>query len=82
MISEEVVVRGTTGLHLAGDLCREAKKFRSSITIDYKDNTANAKSVLSVIATGMEQGEAVTLICEGPDEKEAAEEIRKVLERI
>lgn len=55
----------------AGNLCREAMKFKSKITIDYSGNTANAKSVLSVLGTGIKAEDEITLICEGIDEVEA-----------
>lgn len=53
MVSGKVTVKNPTGLHLrpAGTLCKQAMQFKSSITFHYGDgNTANAKSVLSVLA--------------------------------
>ena len=52
MVSGKVTVKNPTGLHLrpAGTLCKQAMQFKSSITFHYGDgNTANAKSVLSVL---------------------------------
>lgn len=51
MVSQKVVIKNPTGLHLrpAGILCKEAMKFKSLITFSFKENTANAKSVLSVL---------------------------------
>ena len=53
MVSEELKVINPSGLHLrpAGSLCKEALKYDSKINIIFKDATANAKSVLSVLAT-------------------------------
>ena len=44
MVSQKVTIKNPTGLHLrpAGNLCKEAMKFRSLITFTFKDNTANA----------------------------------------
>ena len=55
----------------AGNLCREAVKFKSKITFEYRGNIANAKSVLSVLGAGVKADEEITLICEGADEEEA-----------
>ena len=52
MVSQKVVIKNPTGLHLrpAGILCKDAMQFKSHITFRYRDNIANAKSVLSVLA--------------------------------
>lgn len=46
MVSKKVVIKNPTGLHLrpAGILCKEAMQFKSLITFNFKDSTANAKS--------------------------------------
>jgi phosphocarrier protein len=40
----------------------------------------NGKSIMGVLTLACEKGAKVTLICNGPDEKEAFEELRKILE--
>ncbi len=62
-----------TGLHLrpAGNLCKEAMKYKSKITFDYSGNIANAKSVLSVLGACIKSGDEITLMCDGEDENEA-----------
>ena len=51
MVSQKVVIKNPTGLHLrpAGILCKEAMQFKSLITFKFRENTANAKSVLRQI---------------------------------
>ena len=51
MVSQKVTIKNPTGLHLrpAGILCKEAMQFKSLITFTFRDSTANAKSVLSVL---------------------------------
>ena len=48
MVSQKVTIKNPTGLHLrpAGILCKEAMQFKSHVTFRYRENTANAKSVL------------------------------------
>ena len=41
------------------------------ITFSYRDNTANAKSVLSVLGACVKCGDEIEFTCEGEDEKEA-----------
>lgn len=73
MKSQKIAIKNPTGLHLrpAGNLCREAMKFKSKVTFDYGGNIANAKSVLSVLGACIKSGDEITLICEGEDEEEA-----------
>ena len=77
MVSEKVVIKNPTGLHLrpAGVLCKEAMNYASSITFRFEKITANAKSVLSVLGACIKTGDELEFICEGPDEKEALEAI-------
>ena len=55
MVSQKVVIKNPTGLHLrpAGTFCKAAIQFESKITVQKitknENVTANAKSVLSVL---------------------------------
>ena len=73
MVSQKVVIKNPTGLHLrpAGILCKEAMQFKSLITFTFRDNTANAKSVLSVLGACVKCGDEIEFVCEGEDEQEA-----------
>ena len=73
MVSQKVVIKNPTGLHLrpAGNLCKEAMQFKSLITFTFRDNTANAKSVPSVLGACVKCGDEIELTCEGADEEEA-----------
>ncbi|MGN0307058.1 MAG: HPr family phosphocarrier protein [Lachnospiraceae bacterium] len=73
MVSQKVVIKNPTGLHLrpAGNLCKEAMQYKSLITFTYRGNTANAKSVLSVLGACIKCGDEIELICEGEDEVQA-----------
>lgn len=73
MVSQLIRITNPTGLHLrpAGNLCREAMRFKCKVTFDYSGNIANAKSVLSVLGACIKSGDAITLMCEGEDEEEA-----------
>lgn len=82
MVSQKVVIKNLTGLHLrpAGILCKEAMQFNSRITFKFHGNTANAKSVLSVLGACIKCGDEIEFFCEGPDEDEALSYIVKVIE--
>ena len=82
MVSQKIKIMNPTGLHLrpAGNLCKEAMKFKSLITFEYRNNVANAKSVLSVLAACVKCGDEIILQCDGADEKEALEDLVTLIE--
>lgn len=86
MVSKRLKVKNRSGLHLrpAGILCNKAMGYKSHITFTYSDGeksgTANAKSVLSILAACVKQDHEITLICEGEDEKEALSELTTLIE--
>lgn len=82
MVRQKVVISNPTGLHLrpAGILCKEAMQFKALITFTFRDTTANAKSVLSVLGACVKCGDEVEFICEGEDEEEALKSIVAAVE--
>ena len=77
MVSDKVVIKNPTGLHLrpAGLFCKTAMQYKSKITVYKKmkneEVNANAKSVLSVLGACIKSGDEITVICEGEDEEAA-----------
>ncbi len=82
MVSQKVTIKNPTGLHLrpAGILCKEAMQFKSLITFSFRENTANAKSVLSVLGACVKCGDEVEFVCDGEDEVEALKALVAAIE--
>ena len=82
MVSQKVTIKNPTGLHLrpAGILCKEAMQCKSHVTFRYRENTANAKSVLSVLSACAQCGDVIEFTCDGEDEKEALQAIVEAVE--
>jgi phosphocarrier protein len=82
MVTKKVVITNPTGLHLrpAGNLCKVAMNYKSHITFGYGENTANAKSVLSVLGACIKCGDELELRCDGPDEEEAMQALVDAIE--
>lgn len=82
MVTQKIIIKNPTGLHLrpAGLFCKTAAEFRSKITFQYKDTTANAKSVLSVLGACIKSGDEIELFCDGEDEQEALKAMVEIIE--
>lgn len=82
MVSEKIKIINDQGLHLrpTNVLCQETLKYQCSIKIKVRDKEANAKSFLNVLAAQIKQGDEITLICDGEDEKEAMEAVKSLIE--
>lgn len=65
----DVVVTNRSGLHArpAAELSRLAAACSSTVTLRTGDRIVNAASVLSLMAAGIEQGQRVTIECDGDD---------------
>jgi phosphocarrier protein len=77
-----ITIGSKSGLHArpAAVFVQHAKEFRSQITVAKNDKTANAKSILSVLTLGAEQGDQVLLIANGEDAEQAIDKLSTLLE--
>ena len=74
MVKENIIVTSQLGIHLrpAGAMCDAAIKFDSNISFEYaQGKTANAKSVISILASSVKCGQEIVLEADGEDEEEA-----------
>ena len=82
MVRQKVVIKNPTGLHLrpAGILCKEAMQHKALITFTFRESTANAKSVLSVLGACVKCGDEIEIVCDGEEEQEALNALIKAIE--
>lgn len=84
MTSKEITVNIEVGLCAkpASHFIRTANEFSSRIKVVSGDgtSTANAKSLLSVLALGIVKGDTITLIAEGDDEQTAINKLADQIE--
>ncbi len=73
MVKKEVSVQNKTGLHArpASEFVKKASTFKSSIFIEFKDRSINAKSIVGILSAGIGYGSQLVLTAEGEDEEEA-----------
>ena len=81
MINKEMTIRLENGLEArpVAVLVRVASQYESTVYIESDGKKVNAKSIMGMMSLGLDIGEKVIVIAEGPDEKDAIEGIDKFL---
>ena len=77
-----LTIHNKVGLHArpAALFVQTANRYKSNIVVIKDEQMANAKSILSVLALGVEQGAVVSIKAEGEDEVEAIEALKELVE--
>lgn len=81
MITFDYTLTDPMGLHArpAGLLVKEAKKYKSHITVTAKGQTVDLLRLMAVMRLGTKAGDTVTFTVEGDDEIKASEELQSFL---
>ena len=82
MMERTITLGSKSGLHArpAAILVQRAKDFQSQVMLSKNDKTVNAKSILSILTLGAEQGDQVVLSAEGEDAQTAIATLASLLE--
>lgn len=75
MVTRNVQIINATGLHArpAAAFIKEVKKYPCKVTVGFHGELINAKSIIALMAAGIDCGSEVELRCEGEQEQEALE---------
>lgn len=81
MIRKDITIELAKGLEArpVAVFVQVASQYDCSIFVEYREKRVNAKSIMGMMSLGIAQGEKVTVIADGTDEKEAVEGIRTYL---
>ena len=81
MINQKIEIINPTGfqLSIAEKLCNTAKGFSSEIFILKDNSVTNAKSILSILGSGIKRKDKIELQCSGDDEERALHEVMELL---
>lgn len=81
MVSEKVLVRNKTGLHLrpATELTAICGQCKCDVTIVCPKGRINPKSVLFLMGAGIKAGMEIEVECDGVDEEES---LKKIIDAI
>lgn len=82
MIKISVKVEGSSGLHArpASLLVAKSQAFESEVMIEKEGVEINGKSIIGILSLGVSKGESITISCDGPDEAEALEALKQLIE--
>ena len=82
MMTQDVTIKNSVGLHArpATFFIQKANSYKSSIWVEKDDRSVNAKSLLGVLALGIVNGMTITLVADGPDEREALDGLKELIE--
>jgi len=77
LVKEKVTIQNKYGIHTrpATVLVEKASNFDAKISLIYKGDRANAKSILGILVLAVEPGAEVEIEAEGPDEEQAVAEL-------
>jgi phosphotransferase system HPr (HPr) family protein len=79
-----VVIKDKTGFHTrtAAAFAKRAAGYSASISVTYRDKkAANGKSMLSLMALGVRNGEAISISAEGSDAPQALAALAELVEK-
>ncbi len=81
MITKKIKIQIQNGLEArpVAVLVQVASQFNSSIYVESGVKKVNAKSIMGMMALGLDAGEEVVVSAEGDDETSAMEDIEKFL---
>ncbi len=82
MLSQRITVKNRSGIHArpASLFINTASSFKSNITVIKNGKSGNAKSLLSLLALGINKDSEILIGAEGEDEKEAVSALTQLVE--
>jgi phosphocarrier protein len=82
MREQKVTIRNRAGIHArpAALLVQTANQFSSEIFFEKNSEKINAKSIMGIITLGATYKSEITIIADGPDDKEAVEALATLFE--
>ena len=82
MIEQHLEIINKLGLHAraAAKLVNTAARYSSKTSVEFAGQSADAKSIMSVMMLAASQGSIITLRCEGDDQEQAMAALKELIE--
>ena len=81
MMARSVCISNPSGLHarLASLFCAKSRKFSCQIVVRAGRQYIPARNILDMMAANIQQGQTITIHCDGEDEQEALDSLTQFL---
>ena len=81
MIKKSVRIHLSNGLEArpVALLVQVASQFESTVYLETSDKRVNAKSIMGMMNLGLDNGDEVSVVCEGVDEESAMTDVERFL---
>ena len=81
MIKKPITIQIADGLEARPTalLVQVASQFESTVYLETSDKRVNAKSIMGMMNLGLDNGEEVSVVCEGVDEESAMTDVERFL---
>ena len=81
MLEQEIEIINKLGLHAraAAKLVNTAASYGSSVTLGFGQQTADAKSIMSVMMLAAAKGAVIKIMCDGEDEESAMQALTSLI---
>jgi phosphotransferase system HPr (HPr) family protein len=82
MITKEQTIINKVGLHArpAALFVKAAQQFESEVVVEFKGQSVNAKSLLSVLGLGVTGGQVIKICTTGTDEQAAMDNLSALID--
>ena len=82
MIEQHLEIINKLGLHAraAAKRVNTAARYSSKTSVEFAGQSADAKSIMSVMMLAASQGSIITLRCEGDDQEQAMAALKELIE--
>lgn len=82
MLEKEINVLTSLEARQAALFVQTASQFSSNVKVKIDEKMVNAKSIMGIISLGILDGQVITIIAEGNDERTAIETIEKFIKSL
>lgn len=82
MTEATTTIENKTGIHArpASVFVQKASSFKSKVQLKAKGKTVDAKSILMIMSMGLVKGTEITIVADGPDEKDAVAALKALVD--
>lgn len=81
LIEKKLIIKNKQGLHArpAALFVQIANKYESEVTVKKGKEEVNGKSIMGLMTLAAEKGTSINLKVDGPDAKEAMQELKQII---